>query len=156
MDLDVTITAAVRRAAESLGLEIVDVKVDGRRHVRVWIDRDPGGVKVEDCAAVNRATNRALRDEGLDAGALHMEVLSPGLDRALTRPKDYERFAGSHVSVRLARKRGDRRNWKGRLIGLRDGVVVIREDGASGEETFRLAEIEEARIVPEVPPARRR
>lgn len=154
MPLDAVISALVRRAAEELGFEVIDVKVDGRRHVRAWIDREPGGVGVDDCAHVNRAAKRQIETDGLDAGAFHIEILSPGLDRPLTRPKDFERFTGWNVAVRLAKKRGDRRNWKGRLVGLREGRVVIREEGAPAEETFALEEIEETRIVPDFPPRR--
>jgi ribosome maturation factor RimP len=154
MPLEATIAALVRRAAESLGFDVIDVKVDGRRHVRCWIDREPDGVKVQDCADVNRAAKRAIAEDGLESGAFHIEILSPGLDRPLTRPKDYERFVGWTVTVRLAKKRGDRRNWKGKLIGLREGKVVIHEEGAPGEESFVLDEVAETRLVPDLPPRR--
>lgn len=151
MSLEDTVTRLVRRAVEELGFEVVALKIDGRRHVRVWIDKDPGGVKVQDCADVNRAANRIVREDGLDPGAFQLEVLSPGLDRMLTRPKDFERFTGQTITVRIAHKRGDRRNWKGVLVGFRDGNVVLREEGHSNEESFRLEEIEESRLVPDLP-----
>jgi ribosome maturation factor RimP len=151
MSLEETMERLVRRAVEEAGFEIVALKIDGRRHVRVWIDKDPGGVKVSDCADVNRAANRVVKEDGLEPGLFQLEVLSPGLDRLLTRPKDFERFAGQTITVRIHHKRGDRRNWKGVLVGFRDGNVFLREEGHSNEEVFRLDEIEESRLVPDLP-----
>lgn len=156
MPLDEVVTACARTAVESLGFEVVQLRVDGRRHVRVVIDREPDGVRVDDCAAVNRAAKRAIAERGLDPGEFMIEVLSPGLDRPLTRAKDFVRFTGSTVTVRLARKRGDRRNWKGRLVSFVDDRISLREDGAASDETFSLDEIEEARLVPDLAPGGRR
>lgn len=147
--LEDSVVTIARRAVEAAGFEIVLVKIDGRRHVRIWIDRDPEGVKVDDCVRVNRSVQHALGDEGIDPGAFHVEVLSPGLDRVLTRDKDFVRFQGSQVVVHLSKKRGDRRKFRGRLIGLMDGKVTIKNDDPPHEDLgFTRDEIEEVRLVP--------
>ena len=151
--LEDTAIAIARRSIETSGFELVDVKLDGRRHLRIWIDREPEGVKVADCVQCNRAVQRALEEGGLDAGAFHVEVLSPGLDRVLTRDKDFSRFQGAVVVVHLAKKRGDRRKFKGRLLGLVDGKVAIKNDDPPHEDlAFTKDEIDEVRLVPSFPP----
>ncbi|MBI3725240.1 ribosome maturation factor RimP [bacterium] len=150
MNLETTVDGIARRAVAALGLEVVDVRQDGRRHVRVWIDREPQGVMIQDCADANHGIKRALAEEGIDPGAFHVEVLSPGLDRPLTREKDYARFQGALVVVHLAKKRGDRRKFRGRLKGLQDGRVVIDEEDTKAEMRFERHEIDETRLVPEI------
>lgn len=150
MTFDATLKALVGKAVASTGFEVVDVKIDGRRHIRIWIDKDPEGIKIQDCAVVNKAVKRHFEEDGLEVGAFHLEVLSPGLDRVLTREKDFTRFAGSVVWVHLAKKRGDRRKFKGRLVGMRDAKVVIVEADTHAEMSFAPDEIEETRIVPDV------
>ena len=150
MPFEAALKALVEKATAGVGFEVVDCKIDGRRHVRIWIDKEPEGIKVQDCATVNRAVKRAFEEDGLESGAFHLEVLSPGLDRPLTRDKDFARFAGSTVWVHLAKKRGDRRKFKGRLVGLRDGLVVIVEAETSQELSFTKDEIDETRIVPDL------
>ncbi|HZU98090.1 MAG TPA: ribosome maturation factor RimP [Planctomycetota bacterium] len=147
--LEDTVVGIARKTVVDTGFETVQVKVDGRRHMRIWIDRDPEGVKVDDCVRVNRAVQRALGDEGIDSGAFHVEVLSPGLDRVLTRDKDFTRFAGALVVVHLAKKRGDRRKFKGRLLGLLEGKVAIKNEDPPHEDlAFTKDEIDEVRLVP--------
>jgi ribosome maturation factor RimP len=150
MSLEETLLRMIEKATAAAGFEVVDVKIDGRRHVRIWIDKEPEGIKVQDCATVNRAVKRVFEEEGLEAGAFHVEVLSPGLDRPLTREKDFTRFQSSNVVVHLAKKRGDRRKFRGRLIGLRDGRVVIIEEETGQELSFTPDEIDETRLVPDI------
>jgi ribosome maturation factor RimP len=147
--LEDSVTAIARRSIEGAGFEVVNVKIDGRRHVRIWIDREPQGVNVEDCIRCNKAVHHGLDDEGIDSGGFHVEVLSPGLDRELTRDKDFTRFQGSLVVVHLAKKRGDRRKFKGRLLGLVEGKVAIKnEDPPHDDLAFTKDEIEAVRLVP--------
>lgn len=150
MSFDATLKVLIEKAAATTGFEIVDVRIDGRRHIRVWIDKEPEGIKVQDCTTVTKAIKRTFEEDGLEPGAFHLEVLSPGLDRPLTRDKDYARFAGSVVWVHLAKKRGDRRKFKGRLVGLREAKVVIVEQDTHQEMAFAHDEIDETRIVPDV------
>ncbi len=146
---DEPIIALVTRAVEDAGFEVVQVKVDARRNVRVWVDREVGGVAVQDCTALSRRMRDVFEADGLDPGSFQFEVLSPGLDRLLVRERDFVRFTGKQVSVRLRIKRGDRRQFKGQLAGFDAGLVRVTE----GSETFAFdlaREIDEVRLVPEV------
>lgn len=157
-----------RTAAEQHGYEVVQVKVDPRRHVRLWIDRPPPppappagpgqplplappakGITVDDCAFVTRAIGDALGREGHDPGGYHIDVQSPGVDRLLVREADFARFHGQEATVRLIRKRDDRANWKGTIEGFEGGCILLGVDGK--QERFPLAEVHEARLVPRLP-----
>lgn len=143
------IIALVERAITGGGFEVVQVKVDALRNVRVWVDREVGGVAVQDCTSLTRSIRDVFEADGLDPGSFHFEVNSPGLDRLLVRERDFVRFAGKAVSVRLRVKRGDRRAFKGTLVGFDHGLVRLKE----GNETFAFdlaREVEEVRLIPEL------
>lgn len=143
------IIALVERAIGEAGFEVVQVKVDPRRTVRVWVDREPDGVKVQDCTALTRRLRDVFEADGLDPGSFQFEVLSPGLDRLLVRERDFVRFAGRQVTVRLRVKRGDRRQFRGALLGFEAGLVRVSEGGET--YAFDLArEVDEVRLVPEI------
>jgi ribosome maturation factor RimP len=142
-----TILRLARDAIERAGFDVIRLQMDGRRNIRIWVDRDPGGVNVSDCTTLNRVARAALDADGLDSGGFQFEVMSPGIDRLLCRDKDFVRFAGQEISVRLKVKRGDRRAFKGKLVGFEHGVVKI--DGPEGPFSFDLArEVEEVRLAP--------
>src|ERR1700758_1273542 len=90
------------RVAASSGLEVVEVEFCGggkSRMLRITIDK-PGGVTHEDCANLSREVATILDvEDAVPGGSYLLEVSSPGLDRKLTRPADYERFAGSRVKL---------------------------------------------------------
>jgi ribosome maturation factor RimP len=142
--------ALIHRAIEAAGFEVVQAKIDGRRNIRVWVDREVGGVTVSECSTLTRRIRDTFEEDGLDPGSFQIEILSPGLDRLLVREKDFARFAGKQVVLRLKIKRGDRRQFKGTLQGMELGRVRLTE----GTEThaFDLArEVDEVRLVPDVP-----
>jgi ribosome maturation factor RimP len=130
-----------------MGYELVDTQVANHgRLLRIFVDR-PGGITVDDCAELSRHLMRLFAVEGVDYERL--EVSSPGLDRALTKPADFERFAGRRIEVRLrAPDRSGRRRFAGVLRGARDGVATLEADGAT--LSLALADIERARLVPEL------
>jgi len=122
------------------GYELVEVEWgrEGARWVlRVFVDR-PSGVKIEDCEAVSRTVEPILDVEDFIEPAYSLEVSSPGLDRPLRKPQDFERFAGQRVHVKTygpiesappGSQSGPRKNWTGTLKGFRDGVVEVEVDG---------------------------
>lgn len=130
-----------------MGYELVDTQVSNRgRLLRIFVDR-PGGITVDDCAAVSRQLTRVLAVEGIDYDRL--EVSSPGLDRALTKPADFVRFAGRRVEVRMRAPDGaGRRRFSGLLCGARDGVASIETEGRT--VALALDGIDRARLVPEL------
>ena len=127
----------VREIAEritiDLGLELVHTEVIGpesRPVVRIYIDK-PGGVTHDDCSEMSLHVGTILDVEDFIHSAYTLEVSSPGLERGLYRPADYERFAGSRVKMKTQRPIAGQRNFRGRLLGL-DGEDVIFEDLTSG------------------------
>jgi len=130
-----------------LGFELVDTQVSNRgRFVRIFMDK-PGGITVDDCAAVSRHLSHLLEVEGVDYDRL--EVSSPGLDRPLRRPADFVRFAGQRVDVkmRVADAQG-RRRFVGLLRGMEGAAATVEVDGVP--VALQVDDMERARLVPEL------
>ena len=130
------IREAAERVARSEGLEIVDVewKIGKQRLLRVYIDRlpdpaNPGapGVSHNDCQRVSEQLSVILDVEDLVPGPSYvLEVSSPGLDRKLIRPADYERFAGRLARIWLNEPVENQKYFEGRLAGYADGAVKLK------------------------------
>lgn len=134
----------IEQTAEGLGYELVDFETSPRgRLMRVFID-SPNGITVDDCATVSNQLTRIFEVENVDYDRL--EVSSPGLDRPLRKPADFERFAGQEVQVRIRMPIANQRNFAGVLQGLKDDVVTLETEKGSMEIPFE--EIEKARLVP--------
>ena len=105
------------RVAASSGLELVEVEFRGggkSRMLRIFIDK-PGGVTHEDCANLSREVGTILDVEDVVPGSYMLEVSSPGLDRKLSRPADFERFTGSRVKIMTREPVNGNRHFDGRL-----------------------------------------
>lgn len=164
----VEIWKLVEPLATECGCELADVEFAGsgaRQILRIFLDR-PGaekghGVTVEDCAEVSRRLGDVLDAYDAVRGGYMLEVSTPGFERPLRRARDFRRFVGQSVKVRLRGTRDGRRNFAGQLVevvgesgvdtprGI-DGAVEVGIEGGSGVIRFRLDEIEKARLV--VPP----
>ena len=130
-----------------MGYELVDLQVSsGGQLLRLFIDK-PGGVGLEDCAAVSRQLSRVLEVEGVDYDRL--EVSSPGLDRPLRKASDFERFAGQKAEVRMRTPgEGGRKKYVGVLRGAVDGQLKLELE--NGLVALALADMERAKLVPEL------
>ena len=140
--------ALVEPVVAHLGFEVVDIEfVSGQKILRIYID-GPQGIDVDDCARVSRQVSALFDVEDPIPGQYTLEISSPGLDRPLARPGDFERFAGSQIKVKTVLPVDGRRNFRGRLVGVVDGRVVLEAD----ETRYDLAfdNIEKARLVPEL------
>lgn len=140
--------AAIEPVVTGMGYELVELQTaNGGRMLRLFIDK-PGGIDVEDCAAVSRQLSRVLEVEGVDYDRL--EVSSPGLDRPLRKAGDFARFAGHKADVRMRTPDATgRRRFVGVLRGVAgDAVAVELEE----KTTVRLAlgDLDRARLVPEL------
>jgi ribosome maturation factor RimP len=114
------------------------------------IDRADGDeVGVEDCTIVSRTVSVLLDVADPITNPYELEVSSPGLDRPLTRAKDFQTYSGSEVRVELKDPVEGRRRYRGRLIGLEEGFIKIVVPLESVEREFALPfeTIEKAKIV---------
>src|SRR5436305_5242709 len=116
------------RVAASEGLEIVEVEVKGggqHRFVRISIDK-PDGVSHGDCEMVSQQVGTILDVEDVVPGGRYtLEVSSPGVERKLLKPQDYERFQGKKAKITLRDPIDGRRNWDGTLAGIQDGLIRL-------------------------------
>src|ERR1700733_4314456 len=165
------VRAIVERVATGSGLEVVEVELRGggkARMLRIVIDKvpepgadKPGGVTHEDCANLSREVGTILDIEDVIPGNSYLlEVSSPGLDRKLLRPADYERFMGSKVKLKTRNPVDGNQHFEGRLQSFHDGRLTLEGGGSrkkarpgdAGLQTLEieLANVEKANLVPEI------
>ena len=128
------VTEFAKPVVESFGCSLWDVEYvreGSERYLRLYIDKD-GGVDIEDCEKIHRAIDPILDEKDPIAESYHFEVSSAGLERALKRPGDFERFMGSPVLVKLYRPRNGLKEIPGILRGYEDGKVTVE----AGKETI--------------------
>ena len=137
----------IEKTVTGLGYELVDLEQSPRgRVLRLFIDKPEkqGGVDVEDCALVSNQLSRLMAVENIDYDRL--EVSSPGMDRALKKVGDFERYSGSEINLRLRLPVGGRRNFNGVLQGVQDGKLRLVVE--TGEVELELTNVDKARLVP--------
>ena len=130
MDTD-AIGEIIERVASREGLELVHWEAVGPRNhfvLRIFIDK-PGGVNHGDCEVVSNQVGLLLDVEDLIPHKYTLEVSSPGVERGLYKPKDYERFAGSRVKLKISEPINGQRNFRGRLVGIDQDRVSFDADG---------------------------
>ncbi|MES9903095.1 MAG: ribosome maturation factor RimP [Sedimenticola sp.] len=146
-----SLTEMIRDTVEPMGYELVGVDYLGQGGggslLRIYIDHQ-NGITVDDCAGVSRQVSSLLDVENPIREKYNLEVSSPGLDRPLFSDKDFERFAGSRVNIRLRTKLYEKRRFQGVLQGILDGDVVVAVDDQ--EYRLPLEQIDKARLVPEL------
>ena len=165
------IVEMVEPEAQALGFDLVRVKIFGRseagggisetgdeeRALQIMAERpDTGQLVIDDCAALSRRISDRidqLEDQGIELieGAYRLEVSSPGIDRPLTRPKDFANWAGHEARVQLAApvanvSGGNRKTLQGDLVGI-DGDLITLEDKKSGAVQFAFADVISAKLV---------
>jgi ribosome maturation factor RimP len=139
------------RVAVSEGMEIVDIEYrggGGRRKLSVYIDK-PGGITHADCELISKQVGTIVDVEELVPGPYVLEVSSPGLDRKLLKPADYERFLGRKARVRLREPLQGQQLHIGRLCEYSDGVIGL-ELAPQQLLRFRFEDVVSARLVVEV------
>ena len=126
--------------------------------LRVFIDK-PGGVTHQDCEMVSREMGTILDvEDAVPGGSYSLEVSSPGLDRKLARPADFERFVGSRVKLTTREPIEGNRFFEGRLESFQEGRLVLglsagKKKAGVAEPVRRVdiayANVEKANLVPE-------
>jgi len=147
--LEDRLAAIVSPSLDAMGYELVRVVVLGRDRptVQVMADRADGSqITVADCEAISRQLGAVLDVEDPIPGAWSLEVSSAGIDRPLTRAKDWNRFAGHLARAETAVPIGGRRRFAGVALGADDAGARLRlEDGS--EVTLPLTAIRRAKLV---------
>lgn len=142
------ITAIAERVAAANGLEIVEAAMLGggsARLVRIYIDK-PEGVSHADCEKVSHEVGTVLDAEDvIPGGRYQLEVSSPGVERPLKRPAEYERFLGKKAKIVLREPVENQRRWEGKLAGISEGVVTL-EPAAGRTIQFTLDQVEKANL----------
>lgn len=152
------LTEVIEPEATALGLDLVRVKMmpseagDGGESLQVMAE-DPatGQLVIDQCAALSRRISDrfdALEEQGtvLIDGAYHLEVSSPGIDRPLTRAKDFADWAGHEARIAMAKGYEGQRNLRGELKGISGDDVTIA-DRKAGEVVVPRAQIHSAQLV---------
>jgi ribosome maturation factor RimP len=156
---------AAERVARSEGLEIVDVewKIGKQRFLRVYIDKLPDGsagaevndpypkISHVDCQRVSQQLSVILDVEDLIPGPAYvLEVSSPGMDRELRKPAEFERFKGRLAKISTTEPVGDAKFFEGRLAGFADGKVRMELKGKEARTVeLPLEAIRKANLVVE-------
>ena len=142
--------AIVGPTIEAMGYELVRVLVTGGRRptLQIMAERaDGSGMSVDDCAGISRTISAVLDVEDPISGEYTLEVSSPGIDRPLTRLKDFRRYAGFEARVDLAEPIEGRKRFNGRLIGVDEADRVLVETEPGVQEALPFEGIARAKLV---------
>ncbi|WP_424972597.1 ribosome maturation factor RimP [Dinoroseobacter sp. S76] len=133
--LDQRIAAIVAPVIEDMGYELVRLRVmSGKtRTLQIMAEKPEGGIEVDDCAAISTAVSATLDVEDPIEDNYTLEVSSPGIDRPLTRLKDFDMWQGYEAKIETTELIDGRRRFKGNIAGTEDGEVLIEiEEGTIG------------------------
>jgi len=142
------VTEVARRVAKSEGLEVIEVQLLGggkKRMLRITIDK-PAGVSHADCETISQQVGTILDVEDVVPGSSYtLEVSSPGVERKLRGPADFERFLGRKVKVVLREPVEDRCYWEGIIAGFAGDVVTL-EPSPGKTVRFTVQQVERANL----------
>lgn len=142
------IEAMIGDTIEAMGFDLVRVRLFGsgnNKTLQVMAERPDGSMDVDDCAELSRTIATILDVEDPISSEYVLEISSPGLDRPLTRAKDFAQWQGHQARIDVHPAIDGRKRFKGELLGLEDETVMILIDG----KEFRLpvASINDAKLV---------
>lgn len=140
------VEAVALPVVQEAGLELVDVefvKEGGRWYLRIFIDK-PGGIGLEDCRYVSEKIDQLLDEKDPIPQSYALEVSSPGIERPLKKPADYNRFAGRLANITTFVPYHGKKKFTGRIIGIREDEVVLDIDGS--ELLIPLEQVASARL----------
>lgn len=141
------VEALIAPSLVDLGFEIVRVQMMGgqRQVLQIMAERPDGSLSIEDCTLISRTVSALLDVEDPIPGAYNLEVSSPGVDRPLTRLKDFVRYAGWEGRVELSAAHEGRKRFKGRLAGV-DGESILL-DVEEGRVAVPFRSLAKAKLV---------
>lgn len=133
--IDRRLTEILQPVIEALGFELVRIRLMGGKTqtLQIMADRPEGGIEVDDCAKISTAVSATLDVEDPIEDNYTLEVSSPGIDRPLTRLKDFDAWEGYEAKIETDDLIDGRRRFKGKLAGTEDDEVLIEiEEGTIG------------------------
>ena len=140
------LVSLIERSLQGMEFDLVDVeRPKSQKLLRIYIDKVNGSVTIDDCVAVSNHLTRLLEVENFEYERL--EVSSPGIDRILSSRRDFERFQGAMVIIKLKEPVNGRRKVKGVLVGLVEDKIKILADG--NDVILSMDTIDNARLSPE-------
>lgn len=131
--IDRRLAEIVRPVVEGMGFELVRVRFMGgqAKTLQIMAERPEGGIEVQDCADLSVAISAVLDVEDPITDAYALEVSSPGIDRPLTRLKDFETWSGYEARIETHEMIDGRRRFRGTLRGVEDGEVLVEIDAGT-------------------------
>jgi ribosome maturation factor RimP len=135
--MDERVAQIITPVIEDMGFELVRIRIMGgeMKTLQIMADKPQGGIEVDDCADISNAVSAVLDVEDPISDAYNLEVSSPGIDRPLTRLKDFEMFEGYEAKLETHDMIDGRRRFKGELAGVEGTEVLINvEEGTIGLE----------------------
>ncbi len=139
--IDRRLAEIITPVIEDMGFELVRVRLMSGKAttLQIMADRPEGGIEVDDCAEISNAVSAVLDVEDPILDAYTLEVSSPGIDRPLTRLKDFEAFEGYEAKIETNQPIDSRRRFRGVLAGVEGGEVLINVTApGSGEDTVTI------------------
>lgn len=146
------IASLVEPVLESMGFRLVRVRIMGGQDtiLEIMAERADGSMTVEDCRAVSLNLSPLLDAHDPLPGSYRLQVSSPGIDRPLVRPSDFEQWAGHEAKIELKEPVDGRKRFRGQLEGYEDGEARVEIDrGKDGKQVlgFPLELLADARLV---------
>jgi ribosome maturation factor RimP len=134
-------------SVEAMGFDLIRVRyvTTSTRTLQIMAERPDGSMTVEDCAEVSRAVSAILDVEDPIKGEYNLEVSSPGIDRPLVREQDFVKYAAFEAKIEMATPVGGQRRFRGVIVGLEEGHVVL--DIPQGRVQLPFDGIEQAKLV---------
>ena len=145
--VDRRLAGVIAPVVEDLGFELVRVRLmSGKaRTLQIMAERPDGGMEVDDCAAISTAVSATLDVEDPIEDAYTLEVSSPGIDRPLTRRKDFLAWRGCEAKLETSEMIDGRKRFRGTLHGIEEDEVLVEVD--EGIIGLKLDWLNDARLV---------
>jgi len=149
------VAAIVEPVLEGLGFRLVRVRLSGSQTggstLQIMAERPDGTFTIDDCEATSRALSPVLDVEDPIAAAYNLEISSPGIDRPLVRPSDFDRWAGYETKVEMAVAQNGRKRFRGFVLGSEGTKAKLKRTDAKADEPAEvllpIEEIGEAHLV---------
>ena len=131
-----------------MGYEVVRIRLTGndKKVLQIMAEKPDGTMTIEGCTEVSQMVSALLDVEDPIQGAYDLEVSSPGIDRPLTRRKDFQRWSGFETKVELEEAVDGQRRYRGTLLGLENDMVVMQLDDGSRLE-LPFSDVRKAKLI---------